>query len=280
MISHFFLGHNPLGFHRVAYTEWGQRTTKAPVICVHGLARNGRDFDVLASHLQNTTQIFCPDIVGRGQSDWLGDRSLYGYPQYINDMTALMARTGREAVDWVGTSMGGIIGMFMASLPKCPIKRLVINDVGPFIPLTALQRIATYIGSPPHFTIKAEGEAYLRKIYAPFGITKDADWRHMATHSLHQTKEGLWTLAYDPAIAAGFTNLTQDVDFWSVYDQIKCPVLVLRGAYSDILPRETAQQMTERGPKAHLVEIANIGHAPALMDDAQINVVRDFLDLP
>ena len=277
MLSRSFHGCSPAGFHRVAYTEWGQASSDPPVICVHGLARNGRDFDRLADRLSQSSHVFCPDIVGRGQSDWLRDPALYGYPQYINDMTALIARTDHKTVDWVGTSMGGIMGMLIAAMPANPIRRLVVNDVGPFIALEELHRIAGYVASPPDFDTPAASEPYLRAIYSSFGIKRDEDWQHMIQYSTRLKPDGRWTLAYDPAIATALSALTQDVDFWAIYDQIKCPVLLLRGTESTLLSAAVAHEMTERGPKARLVEIADTGHAPALMDEAQINLVHGFL---
>jgi len=277
MQTRFFLGQNPFGFHRVAYTAWGRISFRVPVVCVHGLTRNGRDFDPLAAALQNTRRIFCPDIVGRGKSDWLKDPTGYGYPQYLADMNALIARTGRLKVDWVGTSMGGIIGMFLASLPRSPIRRLVINDVGPFIPLAALQRIASYVGQVKNFADTGEVERHMRQIYAGFGALTDAQWQHLAAHGTRATQDNSLALAHDPAIAQNFAALEQDVDFWPRYDRIRCPVLLIRGERSDILTADTAQAMTERGPKAKLLTLPAIGHAPALMDAAQIKAVTDFL---
>lgn len=273
-----FLGHNSQGFHRVAYAEWGYMTVQPPVICVHGLIRNGRDFDRLAQELESSRRILCPDIVGRGKSDRLADPSGYNYAQYIQDMTALIARAGSAEIDWVGTSMGGIMGIYMAAAANSPIRRLVINDVGPFIPLAALKRIASYVSAPPTFTSAGEGAAYLRKIYAGFGITREEDWQHIAECSLQTDAEGLWRLAYDPAISANFANLDKDVDFWDVYDRIRCPVLLLRGEISDILSAQVAQEMTTRGPKAKLVTIKNTGHAPSLMDSSQIQILKEFLN--
>jgi pimeloyl-ACP methyl ester carboxylesterase len=275
-----FLSTSALGFHKVAYTEWGEASAKSPVVCAHGLTRNGRDFDWLAGQLQSTRQVFCPDIVGRGKSDWLADPTLYGYPQYTTDMTAMIARAtqGENAqVDWVGTSMGGIIGMLLASLPNTPLRRLVINDVGPFIPLAALKRISDYVSMIVEFADLAQLERHLRVIYAPFGITRDEDWRKLTENSYRTLPNGKLALSHDPGIAKNFATLDKDVDFWPLYDHIRCPVLVLHGAQSDVLSAETAQQMTQRGPKAKLVKLPNIGHAPAMMDDKQIEVVKEFL---
>jgi pimeloyl-ACP methyl ester carboxylesterase len=276
MLQKSFLGQSALGFHNIAYTQWGT-DVKPPVICVHGLTRNSRDFDRLAESLATQHHVFCPDIVGRGQSDNLADPSLYGYPQYCADMTVMIARADSAQIDWVGTSMGGIIGMLLAAQPHTPIRRLVINDVGPFIPLAALQRIAAYVGAPPEFSDRAEAETYMRKIYAPFGKLSDQDWQNLAAYGTRSLDNGKLTLAYDPAIAKNFTTLDKAVDFWNIYDRITCPTLVLRGAQSDILPADVAEAMTRRGPKARLIEIADTGHAPALMDRNQISLINGFL---
>lgn len=273
-----FLGLSATGFHRIAYTVWASgHTVDVPVICAHGLTRNGRDFDRLASVLGKNTTVYCPDVVGRGQSEWLKNPAGYNYAQYLADMTALIARTGAPQVDWVGTSMGGLIGMMLAAQPNSPIRKLVINDVGPVIPLAGLKRIADYVGLQPEFSDVEAAERYLRKNYAPFGINHDDDWRHMATHSVRTLPNGKLTLAHDPGIALNFQTLTEDVNLWPAYDAIKCPTLVLRGAQSDIFAADTAQQMTERGAKAQLVTFPNVGHAPALMEPEQIDVVKAFL---
>ena len=277
MQENFVLSRSPLGFHRVAYTEWGRASDKPPVICVHGLTRNGRDFDYLADNLQENTQVFCPDMVGRGKSDDLADPMYYGYPQYLADMTLMIARTGAASIDWVGTSMGAIIGMLLAAENNTPIRRLVVNDVGPFIPLLALKRIGAYAGAKTEFADVKEAEAYMRKIYATFGDLSDDNWRHLAAHGTRKLPNGRLTLACDPNIAQPFLMLDQDVDIWAAYDRIRCPVLLLRGLQSDILSPDVAQQMTTRGPKAQLVEFPQTGHAPALMAADQLALVGDFL---
>jgi pimeloyl-ACP methyl ester carboxylesterase len=271
-----FLSRNPHGFHRVAYAEWGAASARPPVLCVHGLTRNGRDFDTLARALKNERQLFCPDIAGRGKSDWL-DPVCYHYPQYLADMVAMIARTGAAAVDWVGTSMGGIIGMLLASEANAPIRKLVVNDVGPFIPVAALKRIREYASAIPEFSNEREAEKYMRQIYGSFGNLSDEQWHHLAAHGTRKVPGGRLALAYDPAIGEAFGKVDRDVDFWQAYDRIRCPVLLLRGAKSDILPAEVAEEMTRRGPRAKLVEFPKIGHAPALMDPVQIDIIAEFL---
>lgn len=274
-----FQGMSPAGFHRVAYTDWGATDGRGTVVCVHGLTRNGRDFDKFAAALAGDFRIVCPDVVGRGRSDWLPNGSLYGFPQYLSDMVALVARLDVEEVDWVGTSMGGLIGMMLAAQPNTPVRRLVLNDVGPFIPKEALERIGGYIAANPVFDDLAAVESHLRTIYDGFGILSDEDWRMLAHNSARPLPDGHLTFAYDPAIGAPFENKPlQDIDLWAIWDAVRCPVLVVRGAMSDMLTAETASEMSGRGPGATVIDIPGAGHAPSLMTPEQITIVRDFLD--
>jgi pimeloyl-ACP methyl ester carboxylesterase len=269
----------PHGFHRLAYTEWPGPSHDAPVLlCVHGLTRNSRDFDVLAQALSAHYRVICPDMPGRGKSEWLSNAADYGYPIYLGDITTLIARLDVERVDWVGTSMGGLIGMLFAALPHAPIGKLVINDVGAFVAKAGIERIAAYAGLDPGFADLAAFEAALRRVHAPFGPLSHAQWHHLAAHSSRRKPDGSIGFNYDPKIAEAFKQgpLT-DVALWPTWDAIKCPVLLLRGAQSDILLAEDAVAMTQRGPRAKLVEFAGIGHAPALMEDDQIATIRDFL---
>ncbi len=261
----------------MAYVEWlpVQPSPGPPVICVHGLTRNGRDFDRLAAALATDRRVVCPDVTGRGQSEWLRDPAAYGYPQYCADMTVLMGRLGSEQVDWVGTSMGGLIGMMLAAQPNSPIRRLVMNDVGPFIPAAALQRLSGYVGKDPRFDDMAGLEAYLRQVHAGFGAIDDAGWRHLAEHSHRRLPDGKIALAYDPAIGRGFASTPiKDVDLSAIWAKVSCPVLVLWGADSDLLLAATARSMAA---KAEVVEIASTGHAPSLMNAEQIEIVRSWL---
>ncbi len=267
----------PHGFHRTAYTEWGEPAESRVMVCVHGLTRTGRDFDFLAQALLAQRRIVCPDVVGRGHSDWLTHKQDYGYPLYLSDMSALIARTGVDQVDWVGTSMGGLIGMMLAAQPNTPIRRLVINDVGAFIPRAALERLAQYVGKAPAFPSVNAYERYLRVVAAGFGSLTDDQWRHLATHSSRSYDDGSVAVGYDPAIGDAFAGELKDVVLWPLWDAISCPTLLLRGADSDLLLRETAREMTERGPRARLVEFPGVGHAPMLMSEDQIAVVKDFL---
>jgi pimeloyl-ACP methyl ester carboxylesterase len=267
----------PHGFHRTHYWEWGDPHNPRVVVCVHGLTRNSRDFDALAAALAPHFRVLCPDVVGRGQSDWLPHKQDYGYPQYLSDMAALIARSGADSVSWVGTSMGGLIGMMLAAQAGTPIHRLVINDVGPLVPKAALQRLAAYVGkAPPMRDIQAL-ERYLREVLAGFGALTDEQWRHMASTSARRNDDGTYAPAYDPGIANAFAGELQDVVLWPVWDAVRCPTLLLRGVDSDLLLHETALAMTQRGPHATLKEFAGCGHAPALMAKDQIEVVRAFL---
>jgi len=273
-----FLSLGPHGFHKIAYTQWGRAHNETTAVCVHGLTRNGRDFDALAAVLAEDYRVACPDVAGRGQSDWLIHPEDYAYPTYINDMAAMIARLGVSEVDWIGTSMGGLIGMMLAAQPNSPIRRLVLNDVGPFIPKASLERIGEYVGGKPHFEDVEGVEEYLREVHAPFGPLSDAQWRHLAKHSARRGEKSGFVLHYDPAIGDAFKGVElDDVDLWPVWNQISCPVLIVRGKESDLLTEETAERMLTDGPEAELVEIENTGHAPALMDEKQIEFVRDWL---
>lgn len=279
MRQRFFQGLSPAGFHRVAYWEHGPADAARTVVCVHGLTRNGRDFDFLAGRLAGLGhRVACPDVVGRGASDWLADPAHYALPQYCADMAALLARLDVETVDWVGTSMGGLIGMLLAAMPGTPIRRLVLNDVGPFVPGAGLAAIAAGLKDRAFDDLDAL-EAHLRRVAAGFGPLTDAQWRHLARHGWRRLPDGRLARNHDPAIAAPLRAAPPaDVDLWPVYDAVRCPVLVIRGADSDVLTAETAAEMTVRGPRAEGVTLSGIGHAPALMADDQIALVRDFLD--
>jgi pimeloyl-ACP methyl ester carboxylesterase len=261
----------------MAYTEWGDAENPRVVVCVHGLTRNGRDFDVLAQALAADFRVVCPDVAGRGRSDWLEVKSDYGFPLYISDMITLIARLGVEQVDWVGTSMGGIIGMLIASQPGSPVRRLVLNDIGPLITAASLRRIAGYVGHTPVFPTMDAAEHYVRQINAPFGRLTDEQWAHLARYSVRPVEEG-FVFRYDPALSAPLSpDTTADVDLWAAYDRIQCPTLAIHGMESDLLRRETWEEMGARGPGARLVEFPEAGHAPALMAPGQIAAVRDFL---
>ena len=270
------------GFHHMAYVEWGDPANPRVLVCVHGLTRCGRDFDFLAQAMADEYRVVCPDVVGRGRSDWLRDKSLYALPQYCADMSTLLAKLGVESVDWVGTSMGGLIGMALACQPESPVARLVLNDVGPMVTGVSLQRIGDYLGNSPRFKSVEEAEAFVRSIGAPFGNLSDAQWRHLTVHVTRAAADGGVEFAYDPGLAQPFRDMWlasggKDVELWPLYDGIRCPTLLLRGAESDLLTHDTALQMTRRGPHARLVEIPGAGHAPMLLEISQVLPIREFL---
>jgi pimeloyl-ACP methyl ester carboxylesterase len=267
------------GLHRMAYTEWGERDNPNVLVCVHGLTRNARDFDDLARAMAADYRVICPDVVGRGRSDWLRDPAGYGFPQYVADMMVLLARLDVDSVHWCGTSMGGLIGMFIASLDETPISRLVLNDVGPVITAESIQRMGEYVGRAPRFDTYEDAEKYIRLVSAPFGALNDAQWRHLTETSLRHAADGRLEMRYDPGIGEVFRRMpvTQDVDLWPIYDRIRCPTLVMRGADSDLLTPEALQAMAGRGPRPQTVVVPDVGHAPMLLDAGQVGIVRDFL---
>lgn len=267
------------GLHRIAYLEWGDPRNRDVLVCVHGLTRTARDFDDLARTLCTQFRVVCPDIAGRGDSERLADPSLYGVPQYVADMVTLIARLDVEAVNWVGTSMGGLIGMALAAQTHSPVARLVLNEAGPVVSRTSLERIGSYVGRHMQFPSLEEAEAYVRTISAPFGPHSDAQWRFLTETWLRRNDDGTWRANYDPRIAETFraTLPEKDLELWPLYDAVRCPTLVLRGEHSDLLSRATTTQMSARGPKARVVEIRGVGHAPTLMHPDQIALVRDFL---
>ncbi len=273
------------GLHRMAYWEWGAADNPRVVVCVHGLSRQGRDFDTLARDLSADLRVICPDVVGRGQSDWLADPAGYAVPSYVADMVTLLARVNAEQVDWVGTSMGGLIGLGLASLAGTPVRRLVLNDVGPTIEWQAIQRIGTYLGLPVHWRSVEEAADAMLAISQGFGPHTREQWLALSAPQLKADGDG-FKPHYDPAIAAPFRALTPELAaageamLWHAYDQLRCKTLLLRGKESDLLSAQTAQAMTQRGPHARLHEFAGVGHAPMLVQDDQREVVRRFLLSP
>jgi pimeloyl-ACP methyl ester carboxylesterase len=275
------LGMSPLGFHENVYWDWPSPGPDAPcLVMAHGLTRNGRDFDAIARALAPDFHVVCPDVVGRGKSAWLANGALYTYPQYTADAVALIAQVaGPGPVDWLGTSMGGLIGMTLAAMPGSPIRRLILNDIGPFLPEAPLRQIAAYVGQDPHFPDLPAVAAYLKRVHYGFGNLSDADWARMASYSARSLPGGGYRLVYDPGIGSAFTaGPIADVDLWPFWDKITCPVLVLRGANSELLLPETAAEMVRRKPGTILVEFPDCGHAPALLDPDQIAAVRYWLE--
>ena len=270
---------SPAGLHRIAYREWGDPRNRDALVCVHGLTRSGRDFDELARALCGQFRIVCPDVAGRGDSDRLADPKHYTWAQYVADMVTLIARLDVEAVSWVGTSMGGFVGMALAAQPGTPVKRLVLNDAAPVIGKAALERIAAYVGQASLFATLEEAEKHIRTISAPFGPHSDAQWRFLTETWVRPGEDGSFRPHYDTRIAQAYlaTMPEKDLELWHIYDAVRCPTLLVRGERSDIVSRETAVEMARRGPKAKVVEIAGVGHAPTLLHPEQIAIVRDFL---
>ncbi|MDP4002274.1 alpha/beta fold hydrolase [Methylobacterium sp. NEAU K] len=276
-----FSAYAPHDFHRIAYVEWGDADSPHVVICVHGLSRQGRDFDPLGYRLAKMGyRVVCPDLPGRGMSGWLKDPELYGLPQYAADMAALIGHLRIAGkVDWVGTSLGGLTGMVLAASANTPIGRMVINDIGPFLPWAPIRHIGSRLRDAPrlHHNL-ASGESRLRTVLAPFGSLTDEQWRHIAKHSFFPEPNGGWRPHYDPGIGDAFRpGRVYSVSMWRDWDAITCPVLLLRGAHSELLLASTADEMTRRGPPTERVEIPECGHAPALLDDSQLRIVTDWL---
>lgn len=286
---------HPEGAHRMAYWAWGEAGASQLVVCVHGLTRQGRDFDLLARELVarggGQLQVICPDVAGRGQSEWLPQAALYQLPQYAGDMLAMLAQLNAQTpirqLDWVGTSMGGLIGMVLAGQPglplPAPIRRLVLNDVGPAISWPSVQRMQQYVGRYGQYADLTEASAALRALSLGFGPVPEDIWLAMSSHMVRPGPEGGVTLHYDPAIGEPVRALTPEAAqageavLWGLYEHIQAKTLLLRGAESDLLTPETAQAMGQRGPQAHTVTLAGIGHAPTLTAPDQIDAVADFL---
>lgn len=279
------------GGHRMAYWQWGDAASGHVVVCVHGLSRQGRDFDVLARALvaRAPVRVVCPDVVGRGRSDWLRDPAGYQIPAYAGDMLALLNRLAPRQLDWVGTSMGGLIGMVLCGQPglplPVPVRRLVLNDVGPAIRWEAIERIKTYLGQTGRFeSLQAAADA-LWEISRSFGPHSAAQWLELSRHMVRPIDGpgGGLTLHYDPSIAVPVRATTAEASaqgeamLWQLYDQIQAQTLLLRGADSDMLTPATAAEMGRRGPRARLAEFFGVGHAPTLVADDQVACVCDFL---
>ena len=286
------------GGHRMAYWLWGDAAAAHLVVCVHGLSRQGRDFDVLARALLaraaaqgQALRVVCPDVVGRGDSDWLKEPMGYQFPTYVGDMLTLLGTLAQQApigqLDWVGTSMGGLIGLMLAGAPDVPLplsmRRLVLNDVGPVVEWQALQRIGQYLGKSGPFESVEAGAARLRELAPGFGPHTDAQWLALSRPMLRPAPQGGWRLHYDPAIAVPYAAVTEESSaqgealLWQLYDQVTAETLVLRGADSDLLSAATARAMQARGPRPRVLEFAGVGHAPTLVADDQVAAVCDFL---
>jgi pimeloyl-ACP methyl ester carboxylesterase len=273
------------GLHRMAYWEWGDPLNPKLLVCVHGLSRQGRDFDTLAQAMADEYRVVCPDVAGRGESDWLTDAMAYALPTYVADMVTLLARLNAGTVHWLGTSMGGLIGLGLASLANSPIRRLVLNDVGPTIEADAIARIGAYLGLPLQWGTLEEAADYMLGISKGFGEHSREQWLALTRPMLKPQGEG-FKPHYDPNIALPFRAMTPEMAaygqaaLWKGYDAVTCPTLLLRGVDSDLLTADTALAMTRRGPRAELQVFANVGHAPTLVAPDQVAVVREFLLRP
>lgn len=293
--SHF-MGLTEDGFHSIAYTEWGNpHPTLPPVLCLHGLTRNGRDFDALANQLsEQGRHVFCPDIVGRGDSDWLKNPNNYTFEQYIIDMGMMIARMQSPQIDLVGTSMGGLIGMIMASMPNSPIRRLIMNDIGAQIPVKGISRLAQYAGKDPEFKSLEEANNYFKSVYGDFGQLSETQWLQLTEHSIREIAPGRFQSKLDPQIKRTptksrivwklllnpqkiFEGTLFDVDLWGMWRNIVCPVLVIHGVKSDLLLPSIIKKMQETHKETEVLEIMNAGHAPALLEREQIDIITKWL---
>jgi pimeloyl-ACP methyl ester carboxylesterase len=279
----------------MAYWQWGDAAAAHVIVCVHGLSRQGRDFDVLAQALVHRTggklRVVCPDVVGRGKSDWLKDPMAYQVPTYVGDMLAMLGQLHQQApvaaLDWVGTSMGGLIGMGIAGTPKLPlptpVRRMVLNDVGPVIEWRSIERMKSYLGDTGRFASVQQAADAMWAISTTFGPHTPEQWLALSRPMVRELTEGGLTLHYDPAIAAPVRALTREAaaqaeaTLWQLYDNIRARVLITRGAESDLLAKDTALAMTQRGPRASLVEFPGVGHAPTFVHHDQVEAVALFL---
>jgi pimeloyl-ACP methyl ester carboxylesterase len=271
---------DPFGELALSYVDWGDRDAARTVVCVHGLTRNARDFDVLAEALAaRGRRVLAVDVAGRGGSGWLADPAQYAVPAYAAQLARFLELLGLSGVDWVGTSMGGLIGIVLAAGERPPMARLVLNDIGPFVARDAMEQIRGYLGLDLRFKDLAELEAHLRLIHAGFGRLTGAQWRALALHGSRETPEGL-RLHYDPAIREPFlAAAAQDIDLWELWDRVRCPTFVLHGAESGLLTAATLEEMRRRGPPIEAVTLEGVGHAPALMSEEQIAIVERWLGL-
>jgi pimeloyl-ACP methyl ester carboxylesterase len=290
------------GAHRMAYWQWGRPDASHVVVCVHGLSRQGRDFDVLAQALCEQAagqrgggiRVVCPDVAGRGESDWLKDPMGYQMPTYVADMLVLLAHLHAQSpmitLDWVGTSMGGLIGMVLCGQPglplPAPVRKLVLNDVGPSIQWPAIERIGAYLGQAQYFSTVQEAADAMWAVSQSFGPHTPEQWLALSRFMVKPVSaaaDSKLRLHYDPAIAAPFKQVTEESAqqgealLWQLYDHIEAETLLIRGAQSDLLSIETAHAMTQRGPQARLIEFAGVGHAPTLTAKGQVAAVTGFL---
>lgn len=272
----YVLGITMDGYHKISYVEWGDPNSEKVVMCVHGMSRNGRDFDYLAKELVKIGyRVVCPDLPGRGRSDWHKNPENYNTPKNIQEMLTLIARLNIEKLDWIGTSMGGIIGMILSAYPNSPIQKLVMNDVGPFIPAKPLQKIIKYLSLTPTFSAKNKAQRYLQQLLTPFGPLRDEHLDHLVEHGYFINLEGKLQLSYDPQILSPVKAI--DVNLWYMWETVNIPVLVLRGADSEILTLDILDRMLQK-ENVSAIEFLDVAHAPALMEQNQIDFIINWLE--
>lgn len=270
---------NPISFHEMAVREYGDKDNPEVILCVHGLTRNGHDFDMVAQELAKDYRVVIPDLVGRGDSDWLTDKRYYTYEQYVSDLTLLIASLGVKQVDWLGTSLGGTLAFEIAWRNGQPIRNLVCNDIAPYVRLELVERITFFLGSTPLFSDQAEIKPYLQKVYAAFGSLDDAHWEHIAKHTTGKKCGHMYRLAFDPALSYSLVEeyAGKDKDQWAYWEKMSCPTLVIHGLQSVILTLPEVERMKTTGPKADILTIEDAGHAPPLMCSEQIKEVCNWL---
>ncbi len=275
--DNFYYGLSNEGFHRNYYREWGDPNSEHTIICVHGVTRLSRDFDVLAKALSKNYRVVCPGVVGRGYSDWFGNKQNYNFLQYCADMNALIANLDVEKVHWIGTSMGGLIGLILSALPHTPIESLILNDVGPDLKRMELQRLGRYIGKAPTFEDQEALFEYYRETYQAFGALPEKQWKEMAIYSSFKEDYG-YRMHYDPKIGDAFRASYSffNFDLWKYWDEIECPSLLIRGELSTFFTEETAEKMIQRGTEVQFEEVENVGHAPMLNNKHEIGFIKQF----
>lgn len=280
MQIHKIMGIDSQAFHNMVYYEWGDPNNPKVLLCIHGLFRNARDFDTLAETLSSHYRVICPDMIGRGLSDKVTNPKDYNILTYLSDIAILLAHLGITQIDYLGTSMGGIIGMVMAAMHHSPIKKLVLNDIGPFVDAKALQEIVTYgtEGSKRSFETLGEVEVYLKKTYSSFAQLSPEQWNHLAECGVWQNSNKQYELAYDPKIIENVRLAIQNnIPQWALWSSIQCPILVLHAALSNVLSEDTVLKMQQLQPTLKTIKIPNIGHPVSLMKKEEIDWVEEWL---
>lgn len=274
-----YLSQCPPRPHHIFYKEWGDSSNPNALLCAHGLTRNSGDFDYLCRKMEDQYHIVCPDMPGRGQSDWLA-KDEYHYTVYIADAIALIARLGAKKIDWIGTSMGGLMGMILAAQPNTPIRKLVINDAGPAMSRETQISIGKYAGNDDRFNTFEEVVAYFKNLYSTWGKISDEHWINLARQSSRQLPDGIFSLAYDPAIVAPLKenlDALQDVSVWPIYEAVQIPMLLLHGTESTILSSNLVEEMKQRNKNLEVIDFPGIGHAPSLTEESQVELIRTWL---